>query len=439
MRILRPPVLLVALLAASGASAQPALVCAPAAAQATRPCDAFHYHIQMYRPDTRQFVEVTGLTPFATQAACDRAREAQVNANTAIVTFFRTTRQQQYEGDRIGPCHCDLTTDRSSSSFLPEPQRTLQLRNAEEARLRVRERLIDNKIPTDSELIRGLYADPPVTPLLGAPRVVSMPQIAPVAVMPSPDDLRPTRTVDNAKPAVAALDLPLAEVGGVEATPPAPIPQTAAVPELTPTPTDPPAPQPAEPPITETVVKVESNEPAADPAQPIPATNGAGGDDSLNAEEVAERFVSYETQRIQNILKASAGIADENVKSKIFEACMQRIQLLSNLRQLIEGSGTRSTLTAAARDASTEEERLRLIARLFGEGIEPHWAPKDASDVVVEIDPDVAAIAERVLRDTAGRFTPQQKRQALYLVLAQTQPTEDQRLWLSTVVENLLR
>ena len=28
---------------------------------------------------------------------------------------------------------------------------------------------------------------------------------------------------------------------------------------------------------------------------------------------------------------------------------------------------------------------------------------------------------------------------ALYLVLAQTQPTEEQRLWLSTVVEGLLR
>jgi len=32
-----------------------------------------------------------------------------------------------------------------------------------------------------------------------------------------------------------------------------------------------------------------------------------------------------------------------------------------------------------------------------------------------------------------------QKKRALYLVLAQSQPTEDQRLWLSTVVEGFLR
>ena len=89
---------------------------------------------------TKQFVDVTGGTPYATQAACERAREVQVAANMGVVEFFRVTKQQQqYEADRLGPCHCDMTMDRSSQSDLSRSERTMQLRNAEDARLRVRD------------------------------------------------------------------------------------------------------------------------------------------------------------------------------------------------------------------------------------------------------------------------------------------------------------
>ncbi|HET8796337.1 MAG TPA: hypothetical protein VFO89_01515, partial [Thermoanaerobaculia bacterium] len=144
------------------------------------------------------------------------------------------------------------------------------------------------------------------------------------------------------------------------------------------------------------------------------------------------------TQRIDNILKASAAIANENVKAKIFEACMERIQLLSNLRLLIEGSGMRSRLTAAARDAHSESERLALIGRLFGESVVRHWAPSDAAEVVVDIEGEIAAAPERALRDRSGQFSTAQKKRALYALLAQSQPTEDQRLWLSSIVEGFL-
>ena len=417
-------------LAAGAASAQQGLVCA--GAPAGRPCDAFHYHVQMYRPDTKQFVELSGIAPFATQAACERAREAQVAASTAVVDFFRNTREQKYEADRFGPCHCDMTADRSSPSYLPDAQRTLQLRNAEDARLRVRERLMDNKVRTDSPLIRGLYADAPVTPLLAGPKLVPVPNAAPVAPATSTDELRATKTIDTAKPAVAALDLPLVEIGEppVETAP-------VAVAETAPAET---AVQ-TEPQISETVVDVPA-EPNLDP-QPSATTTAEGpvvmNEESFSAEETAERFISYETQRITNVLKASAAISDETMKSKIFEACMQRIQLLSNLRLLIEGSGNRSRLTAAAREAESEAERLALIGKLFGEAIEPHWAPADAADVVFDVEEEIAAAPERALRDTTGRFSSEQKKRALYLVLAQTQPTEDQRLWLSTVVAGFLR
>jgi hypothetical protein len=437
---MRIGILAVVLWGTVAALAQPVLVCPTA--PAGRACEVYHYHVQLYRPDTKQFVELSGGNQFATQAACDRARDLQVAANTQVVDYFRNVREQrQYEADRIGPCHCDMTIDRAAPNYLTDLQRSAQLRAAEEARLRVREKLLDNKLTSDSEIVRGLWADPPVTPLLGGPRLVAIPQSAPAPVLTATEDLRSTTSVDTTKPTVAALDLPLIEIGAMP--PPAPepaqtpVPATGTVPEGTAPKTEAPAPRAPEPQAEEVKVAApaEQEHPAAD--APTPST--VPEEDLVSAEETAERFVSYETQRIQNVLRAAGAIADENVKSKIFEACMQRIQLLSNLRLLIEGSGMRSRLAAAARDAQGESERLAVIARLFGERIRPHWAPKDAADVIFDIPADIAAAPERALRDTTGGVTAEQKKQALYLVLAQTQPTEDQRLWLSSVVEGFLR
>src|SRR5688572_33423973 len=117
MRSRNPFILLAALLLAAGTASAQGLVCA--GAPTGKACDAFHFHVQMYRPDTKQFVDVNAGTPYATQAACERAREVQVAANTAVVQFFTTTKQQQYAADRFGPCHCDMTGDRSSQGYLP--------------------------------------------------------------------------------------------------------------------------------------------------------------------------------------------------------------------------------------------------------------------------------------------------------------------------------
>jgi hypothetical protein len=121
----------------------------------------------------------------------------------------------------------------------------------------------------------------------------------------------------------------------------------------------------------------------------------------------------------------------------MFEAAMQRIQLLSNLRLLIEGSGMRSRLANAARDAVEERDRLALIARLFGDDVRPHWAPGNADEVVLEFDRKIADEPERVLRDSTASASD--KKHALYLVLAKTQPTEDQLLWLASLIEGFLR
>src|SRR5947209_4241696 len=59
------------------------LLTCPAPATSTRACELFHYHVAMYRPDTRGFAEVWGTNQFASQAACDRARDAAIKRNLA--------------------------------------------------------------------------------------------------------------------------------------------------------------------------------------------------------------------------------------------------------------------------------------------------------------------------------------------------------------------
>jgi hypothetical protein len=381
------------------------LTCPAVSAATGKPCDTFHYHVAMYRPDTRAFVEVYGVNQFASQAACDRARDAQFRRNMQVVEHYRSRGDQQYPPDRFGPCHCDMTIERTSPNYLGDMQRIGQVRAAEEIRQRVRERLLDQDVPSDSELIRGLMPLQTLNPLIGGPKIVPLPQRSAVAEVTRPaDELKMTKTVDPSANATVSLDLPLAEI-------PVDAPPAAGT--------------PASPPVG----------PAAS-SPPLPTTEVAAEDPPL--EDAAEAFVGLETQRIQRVLQASNAITDEALKSKVLEACMQRIQLLSNLRSLIQGSGAKSRLAAAARNAKSEQERLAFVAKLFGSDVPQHWAPKDATDVVLDTH-DVEGDAERILRDTGGKFGDAQKRHALYVLLARTQPTEEQQLWLSTVVEGFLQ
>jgi hypothetical protein len=167
-------------------------------------------------------------------------------------------------------------------------------------------------------------------------------------------------------------------------------------------------------------------------AEPAPVV--ADDPDLPAPEDVADAFVSYESQRIQNVLKVSGDIGDEAIKGQVLEACTQRIQLLSNLRSIIVGSGAKSRLVAAANGAKKESDRLAVAAKLFGSDIPPHWAPKNAADVIFDTG---VTEPERVLRDAAA--SDQQKRHALYALLATSSPTEQQQMWLSSVIEGLLK
>ena len=412
----------------SPALAQP-LLCPPVASAAGKPCETFHFHVQLFRPEPRDFVEVYGVNDFPSMASCERARDAQFKRNANVVDYMRAQRRDWWQADKFGPCHCDMTVEQASPNFLSEAARTQQVRDAEEVRQRVRERLIDAKALPDSDVMRNIAPTISATPLIGGPKIVSMPAPVAVTTSNSPDDLQLTKAVDTTPSSATSLDLPLVEIALPGITPPVEV--AAATPA-------PPAPVPAAP-ATATAEPQPQATPAPLPQQAVqvaaePAPVIADDPDLPVPEDVADAFVSYESQRIQNVLKASSEVGDEALRAQVLEACTQRIQLLSNLRSIIVGAGAKSRLVAAASAAKKESDRIAVAAKLFGSDIPPHWAPKDAANVIFDAG---VTEPERVLRDNAS--SDQQKRHALYALLATTSPTEQQQLWLSSVIEGLLK
>src|SRR5438105_5286731 len=127
---------LAALLIAVPAFAQQALVCPPPTSTAARSCDIYHYHVLMYRPETRLYAEISATNEYASASACEQYREERIKRNLAVVDYFKRVRnEQQYEPDRFGPCHCDMTIDKTSPAYLSDQQRLIQMRTAEDIRL----------------------------------------------------------------------------------------------------------------------------------------------------------------------------------------------------------------------------------------------------------------------------------------------------------------
>jgi hypothetical protein len=407
------------LLLLSPTLAQP-LLCPPVASAAGKACDVFHFHVQLFRPEPRDFLELYGVNQFASMGSCERARDAQINRNASVAGYMHAQRREWWQADKFGPCHCDMTVEKDSPNFLSDAARTQQLRDAEEVRQRVRERLIDAKALPDSDVMRNIAPAVSATPLIGGPKFAAMPApIAAAAVSNSPDDLQITKAVEPEPSSAASVDLPLVDIALPGITLPAEV-VAAAPASVAPASTEPPKTMPA-PPQQPAVQVAADTSVADDPDLPVP-------------EDVADAFVSYESQRIQNVLKFSSGVGDEALRAQVLEACTQRIQLLSNLRSIIVSSGAKSRLVAMANAAKKENDRLAVAAKLFGSDIRPHWAPKNATDVIFDAG---VAEPERVLRD--GAASDEQKRHALYALLAKSSPAEPQQLWLSSVIEGLLK
>jgi hypothetical protein len=426
-------------------------VCPPSSATSGKPCDVFHYHVQMYDPEAKRSVTVHGVNQFASVAACERVRESQEKENALVVDFVRRVKAQQYEADRLGPCHCDLSTHSSSSTFLTEAHRRAQQRTVEEVRRRVRERLRNLDLPADSELLANLWWTPPVNPMMSGPRLREIPPSLSAIVENPPTDLRMPRPVQSGAVASTAIDLPLAVIG-IGVVPPADDASGAVAAaesthsaepqngELTAAAVDPSA-------LIEPPLALPESEPFHS-ATPL-AGEGESEDDYETApstvtvpldsiEGAADVFIRHETQRIQNVVNAIPDPPDETGE-KVMEACTERLQALSNLRYLILGSGARSRIAQAARRASTEMARLELVTRLFGEDVAAHWMPRVTTDVLLRRDPVVDDHPERALRDTSNQFSTDQRQRALYIILARAPITEEQQLWLIPAVEEFLR
>lgn len=422
--MLRGVLVSVALACSSAAIAQNNLLCP---APATTSCDTFHYHVSMFRPDTRTLVDLSSINDFGSQAACDRARDAAIQRNLAIVDYFRRVKgDDRYEPDRIGPCHCDMT---------PESAHAAQLRTMAEINLRVRERLMSSGLPSDNDLVRSTLPSPSPASPLGGPRFVPLPPPVPVmAASNDPDDLRATRATATSAQSSTAFDLPLIDLSG-GAVPPAALEASITPPaqQQQPSPSDAGG-------ITINTQpdgsKVITNQPVTERVVAAPSAPEPSPQPDPDAEAAIDAFIAYESQRVRNVVTASAAITDADLKERIFEACTQRTQLLSNLRSLIEGAGANSRLATSARSATSEAQRIAFIARLFGSDMPPHWAPKDASDVLLT---PTSGDPEKVLRDTSGRFGGAAKRRALYEFLSHNQVTENQQMWLYSVIDALLQ
>src|SRR5258708_18590124 len=205
----------------SPALAQP-LLCPPVASGAGRPCETFHYHVQLFGPDTREFFELYGINQYASMSACERARDAQFKHNMAVVEFMRAQRRDWWQAEEFGRCHCDMRVERASPNALTDAAREQQIHDAEEIRQRVRERLLDAKALRDSDVVRNLAPPLSATPLIGGPKLVPMPPPAAVTTAAnSPDDLRITKAVDTAPSSTSSLDLPLVEIPLPGIAPPA--------------------------------------------------------------------------------------------------------------------------------------------------------------------------------------------------------------------------
>ena len=399
--------------AAVAVSAQTPLTCPAGAGIDSANCGVVHYHVRMYRPDSKTSIELSGVNQFSSKSACEGALAAEKARNAAIVDFLKKNEPRlPYQPDQFGSCHCDMTRIPSSTNFLDEAKRATEMRTQQDILARVRLQLIDSNALPNSELVRSLRL--PVSTFDAAlwPRAIVSPDAKELQSAPEPlpeGAAKPTELGAEA-PKVAAtesIEFPLVDV----ATPKDVMVTRAVAPSV----------------ITDNASDASTETPDAGELVPNGEPNAA------------EAFVNYELARVQEILKASGKIDNAALNKSIFEASMSRMQLLSNLKMVVETAGSRSALSTAFADVNDEASRLAIVAKLFGEPAAQHWAPTDAKDVVFDVPAELTGDPQAIVNDATGKYTLEQRKSALYHLLARTANlTSSQLLWLSNVMQSFL-
>lgn len=411
-------VALAVILAPLGGAQNLALICPTGSSAAGGGCRMHHYHVQMWLPDTNGFQEIFGQNSFASLSACEKAREIEKGRNQAAIGALLTAdKDAKVLTDRYGPCHCDMTLDRSNPNFLTDELRDQKRRAAAEVLLKMRDRLLSAKVSSGSDTIRALWTSP-----IDYRSPITESRLTPLPKGGTPEtpryllaDLKDTQISSSLQQSAPAVDLTLVDVPGT--------------------------------------MDAGSSEPAGSSGTGSSRSHGAPSSTEISVrsrpEETAvesgetheddgttSRFIAYETARIQEVLRAGGTIEDDRIKSKVFEASMQRLQLLSNLRSVIDSGGSRSRLATLARAAKGPDGQLRFVERVFGSEILSHWAPQDAKDIVLPPRPEVDSDPIAVLRDVTGRFSQAQRRYALYILLARSQElSEAQKSWLAELID----
>lgn len=400
-------------LGTAGLHAQVPLTCQSGAGIDPSNCAVVHYHVKMYRPDTKTSVELTGVNEFASRAACEAALAAEKSRNAAVVDFLKKHEPRlQYQSDQFGSCHCDMTHVASSANVLDDAKRTAERRTQLDILTRVRLRLLDSDALPNSEVVTRLRVPASTFDNALWPREVISPAAEDLASVPEPLAESAAKTTEVGADApkyapAAAIEFPLVDV----ATPKEVIVTRAIAPSVLDGGTE--------------------SAPGGDQTEPTPSDSG-----EANA---ADAFVNYETSRVQAIVRASAQVEDAAVKRSVLEASVARMQLLSNLKLVVETAGPRSALADALRSADAEPARLDLVGKLFGEMVKAHWAPADAKDVVVEIPGELTGDPFGVVREASGKYAVEQRKQALYHLLAKTSNlTSSQLLSLSDLMQSFL-
>jgi len=366
-------------------------------------CNVFHYHIQMYNPEQKTRVELTGVNEFATLAGCDAALAKEQTENATVVRFMtENDPREKFQPDLFGPCHCDMTHAASSPNKLTPERRVAELRKREEINAQTRELLLDAKADPTSAVVTGLANGPTSFDPALWPKIVFPPDPAEMKVdaepIPETDSMETTAAVNLARGEFGSgLDLELVDV---------PVPEDVMV--------------------SAAIAPTWSDEERGyEQTSPVGQTGS----------NPADAFVSFESARVQEILQESGGIDD----ARIFESAMQRLQVLSNLKVIVLAAGTSSTLANAFDVLDTDEQRKALVGRLFGGTIESHWILSEASDVIVEIPSELTVDPVAVLRESTGRYDDEQRKQALYYLLGRTANlTPSQELWIANLMSSFL-
>ncbi len=367
------------------------LTCPSSAGVGTTDCAVVHYHVRVWNVDTNRYLELYGTNRFSSAEACEAQRAREMKENQAAVGLLkRLDTRSKVQPNQYGPCHCDMTESSSNPYFLDLDKRFQQIGFFEEALEAMRNELLDHDAASDSPEVRSLsMKQSAFSPTLW-PKFVTLPSAGDHFLLDDDAKTMATKTVeDNTLKTQIAADLKLVDV-----------------------------------------------------ALPAPGAVGTTGEMAQVVEpdtSPADELVQRETARIQSVLAESGTLEDDSVKQQIFEAMMQRLQALSNLRRLVTVAGDTSPLGKRIGLTGSEDEDFALVSELFGPEVRSHWIPASIGDVVLEVPPEIESDPVAVLRDAYGRFDMDQKRLALYLVMAKTPSlTSNEEVWLSGIMNDLV-